>query len=106
MFFVFKWLSGPIKDKLATRGEATNYAEFISLDFKPGNRLRESRRGRASHPPPFSPVVSTSSGRWPVSGVAPLLLASDSPGEESMQQGRARLSPAERLGRINASICI
>lgn len=100
-------LSEQLKDELALKDEATDLDSLISTAIKLDNRLRERRRERTNR--------SSNQSRTPmprnsslVSPNPPTSVQSDpgNSGEEPMQLGRAKLTPAERFRRIKSGECI
>lgn len=101
-------LSDNVKDELAARDETDSLEGLISLATRLDNRLRERRRERAMRQPtsrvldapPFPPSLSAAP--------SPVLSSSPGPstGEEPMQLGRARLTPAERQRRQRSGLCL
>lgn len=103
-------LTDRVKDELAARDETNSLEELISLATRLDNRLRERQRekaGRQSLPrvltsPQLSSSTSTPTNLPPVHSSTP-----DPPaGDEPMQLGRARLTPAERQRRQRSGLCI
>lgn len=105
-------LRDPLKDELATRDESDNLQSLITLTSRLDNRMRERRAERAKQSPPLcsvrskpSPVSALQFSRTP-DLVTPPQGFSSSSGQESMQLGRAKLSPEERQRRMSAGECL
>lgn len=103
-------LTDRVKDELAARDETKTLEELISLATRLDNRLRERQRertGRQSLPrvPPLPQITSSTSAPANISPVhsSPPV---QSTGEEPMQLGRARLTPAERNRRQMSGLCL
>lgn len=89
-------LSKTIRDKLATCDEPQSLDELINLSIRIDNRLRERRNERMSSYRPWTPTIHvTSEGP-----------SAEHPLPETMQAGRGRLSPEERLRRFGTRVCI
>lgn len=106
-------LSEQLKDELAARDDSDSLDSLVSLAIKLDNRLRERCREKASCQPPLptsnpSPpsFLGTASGSFLAHRSFPSPNTPTSTEEEPMQLGRARLSPEERLRRMNAGECI
>ena len=107
-----KGLSEAVKDELAARDESDSLDDLVALAIRLDNRLRERRREKAGLPvswtssrPELSPLPRMGSEPPPKTGMV-TSLPSSSAEEEPMQLGRNRLSPAERLQRVKAGVCI
>lgn len=104
-------LNDRVKDELAARDETNSLEELISLATRLDNRLRERQRektGRQSLPRALTlPQVTSLSSSAPVN-IPPMHSSppEQSSGEEPMQLGRARLTPAERQRRQSSGLCI
>ena len=101
-------MSEAIKDELATREEAEDLDELISMSIRLDNRLRERQRergGRFSQPRGFTSRRSPPRVSSPPSGNSRELPATSEP--EPMQIGRARapLSTEERRRRLRSNSC-
>lgn len=104
----FNGLNDRIKDELAVKDICDSLDSLISLSIILDNHLRERHRERFSHS--NSSTFSRSSSWSLVKDAAELLPSSHvpaslMPGDEPMQLGRARLTPAERLRRFKAGEC-
>ncbi len=108
-----KGLSDQLKDELAARDDSTSLDALITLAIRIDNRLCERRRERASShlstpaslPSPQS-STSHSPAHAPASCAIPTSHAHSSLEEEPMQLGQTRLSPAERLWRMQTGECV
>lgn len=108
-----KGLSEQIKDELAARDDPASLDTFISLAIRIDSCLHERRRERASHqfstPAPLPSSQSSTShspAHVPAPCANPTSHTHSYPEEKPMQLGWARLLPAERLWRMQASECI
>ncbi|KAK7929110.1 hypothetical protein WMY93_005505 [Mugilogobius chulae] len=97
-------LSEQLKDELALKDDSNDLDSLISTAIRLDNRLRERRRERTSRH-----ISSTSTARRTPPG-NPAVSPAFAPGqsnhaasdEEPMQLGRAKLTPTERLRRMQA----
>ncbi|XP_032364699.1 uncharacterized protein LOC116679100 [Etheostoma spectabile] len=102
-------LTEVIKDELAVRDEPDSLDKLVSLAIKLDNRLRERRRERGGPPRFTRRTTAPDRLRRPSSPSLPASspdYAFGEPAEETMELGRARLSPAERRHRIQAGACL
>ena len=105
-------LSEGVKDQLATREEPPSLDELIALAIRIDGRIRKRRRKRNLRGSSFNPgsasvpdAVSTPAFPFKI----PASVSAASPpvaGEERMELGRTRLSPAERENRFRAGLCL
>ncbi|KAK7884344.1 hypothetical protein WMY93_027467 [Mugilogobius chulae] len=99
-------LSEQLKDELALKDDSNDLDSLISTAIRLDNRLRERRRERTSRH-----ISSTSTARRTPPG-NPAVSPAFAPGqshhaasdEEPMQLGRAKLTPTERLRRMQADL--
>lgn len=102
-------LSEEVKDELAARDETNSLEDLISLAIRLDTRLRERRRERSVRRGPSYPSARQLSAT-PVlhsdqSSPTPFV-TTPTVSEEPMQLGRMKLSPEERLRRINQRLCM
>ncbi len=107
----FKGLSGVVKDKLATRDDCTSLNQLIDMATQLDNRIRERNRERTEGRRRRPLVAPQSSLLEPSPTANSATLASPetlhAPAEEPMQlDGRAHLTPAERLRRMRGNLCL
>ena len=101
-------LSESIKDELVRDRPAT-LNELIALAIDVDGRIEERRRERARQTTPLSHSSYTAPhlsypGLTPSPSPEPTPVRG--PGEEPMQLGRTRLTPAERMRRRNLGLCL
>ena len=103
-------LSDAVKDQLATREEPTSLDGLINLAIRIDGRLQERRRERTQRGSSSSPHPPNPLDRYPAFPASPTVGPRSTPptatGEEPMQLGRTRLSPAEREARFKAGLCL
>ncbi|KAI3356743.1 hypothetical protein L3Q82_003424 [Scortum barcoo] len=107
----YKGLAEKIKDELSLRDEPDSLDSLISLAIRIDNRLRERQRDKGrgtlmpklAQPASASPPLPLPLSFAPSPHSPPLPVALPSVSEEPMQLGRAKLSPAERLRRMQGN---
>lgn len=102
-------LNDQLKDELASKDEPTDFDSLVSLAIRLDNRLRERHReklgrSRPVYVPRASPPSTSRPSKSPPSKSAHSV--HDQSPEEPMQLGKARLTPAERLRRIQSGECL